>query len=194
MRSDEELVRECRRGDARAWEALVRRHQERILNLAYQFAGNREDAGDLAQEIFVRLYHKLAQYDSDRAFRTWFNSLARNLCIDFYRQRRQRPARHPLPVEEFHTLAASTEGPDRCVERRSEREFLLRAMDELATASREAIVLKDLQGHSVEEIAGMLSLPEGTVKSRLFRARIELAEAVVRLRQPAAAGGGERGL
>jgi len=193
-RSDEELVRECRRGDARAWEALVRRHQDRILSLAFQFTGDREEARDLAQEIFVRLYHKLDGFDAGREFRIWFNSLARNLCIDDYRRRRRLPPRHPRAVDEIATLAAGGEPPERRVERRSEREVLLRAMDGLGAASREAIVLKELQGHTIEEIAAMLRVPEGTVKSRLFRARIELAAAIVRLRQPVTAGGSEHGL
>jgi len=194
LRPDEELVQECRQGDARAWETLVRRHQDRMLNLAYQFTGNSEEARDLAQEIFVRLYCKLGHYDPARPFCTWFNSLARNLCIDHYRHRKQQPAIHAKPVEELTTLAADGAPPERRVEQRSEREFLMRAMNELGAISREAIVLKDLQGHTLEEIAGMLEVPIGTVKSRVFRARIELAEAVMRLRQAAATAGEGLGL
>ena len=89
LRTDEELVALCRQGDGRAWEALIRRHQDRILNLAYQFTSNREEARDLAQDIFIRLYRKLNQYQENRPFRTWFNSLARNQCIDRYRQRKR---------------------------------------------------------------------------------------------------------
>jgi len=189
VESDIELVRECLRGSSRAWESLVQRHQDRMLNLAYQFTGNREEARDLAQDIFVHLYHKLDRFDSARPFSIWLNSLARNLCIDAYRRRKQRPSAHARPVEEWRELAAAVPSPARRVEQRSESEFLARAMDELGEISREAIVLKDLQGHSIEEIATILGIATGTVKSRIFRARLELAEAVVRLRQATTGGG-----
>ncbi|MFH1143764.1 MAG: RNA polymerase sigma factor, partial [Candidatus Eisenbacteria bacterium] len=185
---------ECRQGNARAWEAIVRRHGDRMLNLAYQFTGDREEARDLAQEIFVRLYHKLDQYDPQRAFRTWLNSLARNLCIDHYRRRKMQPVTRAVPLDQILEISAPGEAADRRVEQRSEREFLLRAMDELGDTSREAIVLKDLQGHSIEEIAALLRVPIGTVKSRLFRARIELAQAVRRLQRVTSAVGGDSGL
>ena len=194
MRTDEQLVQVCRQGDARAWEELVRRHQDRILNLAYQFTGNREEARDLAQEIFVRLYRKIDRYDSSRSFKTWFNSLARNLCIDHYRQKRSQPSIHGTPVDEMGTLAAPVESPHRRAERRSESEFLMRAMDRLGEASREALVLKELQGHSIEEVAAMLELPVGTVKSRLFRARLELAQTITRMRHAVSNAGGSVGL
>ncbi|MCK4415337.1 MAG: sigma-70 family RNA polymerase sigma factor [Candidatus Eisenbacteria sp.] len=194
MQPDEQLVGRCRDGEARAWERLVRRHQDRILNLAYQFTGNREESRDLAQEIFVHLYRKLDQYDSRRPFRTWFNSLARNLCIDHYRRRRQAPPVVGTPVEEIIGLRSSIESPARRVERRDRRETLMRAMDSLGEVSREAIVLKELQGHNLDEIAAMLGVPIGTVKSRLFRARIELGRAILKLRQAVSIPEGDLGL
>jgi len=142
VRSDEELVALCRQGDGRAWEALIRRHQDRILNLAYQFTGNREEARDLAQEIFVRLYRKLNQYQEDRTFRTWFNSLARNLCIDRYRQRKRDRVVVGTPVEEFPHLAARTEPVDRRVIKREQKEMIMQALDTLSDISREAIVAR----------------------------------------------------
>ncbi len=181
LKRDEELVRLCKDGDARAWEKLIRGHQDRILNLAYQFTGNREEARDVAQEIFVRLYQKLPQYDSSRPFQTWFNRLARNMCIDRYRQRRRDRVLTVTPVEEMPNLPAHTEATDRRLERRERRELIQRGLENLGEVSREAIVLKDLQGHSLEEIAGMLGLPIGTVKSRVFRARMELGRVLLKL-------------
>jgi RNA polymerase sigma-70 factor (ECF subfamily) len=191
---DEDLIRLCKQGESWAWEYLVTAHQDRILNLAYQFAGNREEARDLAQEIFVRLYLRLDRYEQGRSFRTWFNSLARNLCIDHYRQRRQERRVVPTPVDEFTKLASSAPAPDQRVERRERKELLMRAMDTLSEISREAIVLKDLQEMTLEEIAEMLRLPIGTVKSRIFRARIELGRAIQKLQQATATSGGGVGL
>jgi RNA polymerase sigma-70 factor (ECF subfamily) len=192
--TDEQLIHLCREGDERAWERFIRRHQDRILNLAYQFTGNREEARDLAQEIFVRLYEKMNQYHSDRPFLTWFNSLARNLCIDHYRSRKRDRVLVDTPVDEFATLESHNEPTDRRLQRRERREFLLRAMDTLGDISREAIVLKDLQGHSLEEIATMLGLPIGTVKSRVHRARIELCGAIMKMQQAASQPEGSNGL
>jgi len=187
-REDEPLVRRCLEGDGRAWEALVLNHQDRILNLAFQFTGRREEAADLAQEIFVRLYTRLHQYDASRPFRAWFNSLARNLCIDHYRATR-RERRAGTSLSGMLHLAASDPSPDRRLEERERREIILAALDRLSGISREAIVLKDLQEMTLEEIARLLHLPIGTVKSRVFRARIELGRAILELRGATAAGG-----
>lgn len=181
MKSDEELILLCRKGHERAWESLIRRHQDRILNLGYQFMGNREEARDLAQEIFVRLYEKIDQYTPGRPFRTWFNSLARNLCVDRYRQRKRDRLVIQKPVEELGYLPSGGEKTDRRLERRERRECILQALGTLGEINREAIVLKDLQEHSLEEISEMLRLPMGTVKSRIHRARIELGRAILKL-------------
>jgi RNA polymerase sigma-70 factor (ECF subfamily) len=192
--TDEQLISLCREGDERAWERFIRRHQDRILNLAYQFTGNREEARDLAQEIFVRLYEKMDQYQSDRPFLTWFNSLARNLCIDRYRSRKRDRVLVETPVEEYTTLESSGESTDQRLLRRERREFLMSAMENLGEISREAIVLKDLQGHSLEEMATMLGVPIGTVKSRVHRARLELGGAILELQRATSQPEGSHGL
>ena len=181
MQTDEELITLCLERDARAWETLVRRYQDRMLNLAYQFTWNREEARDLAQEIFVRLYQSLHHFDPARSFRVWFFSLARNLCIDQYRRRRKDRLLSNTPVEEYRDLPAKAEPTDQALLVRERREILSRALDALGSLSREAIVMKDLQELSHEEMARLLEVPVGTVKSRVARARIELARALVRV-------------
>lgn len=194
VRPDEELVPACQAGDGPAWEALVKRHQDRVLNLAYQFTGDRDEARDLAQEIFVRLYLRLDQYDPARPFRFWFNSLARNLCIDHYRSRREKQRLATVALEAADRIAAPGPSPDRHLARREERDLILAALDALSAISREAIVLKDLQEMTLEEIARSLDLPIGTVKSRVFRARIELGRAILRRQSAGAVAGGGVGL
>jgi RNA polymerase sigma-70 factor (ECF subfamily) len=181
MKSDEELVVLCRQKDAHAWEALVRRHQTRVLNLAYQFTGDSTRAEDLAQEIFVRLYESLDHYQDGRPFQTWFNSLARNLCIDHYRKQRKDRNVVSKPVDEFYDLAADVESSDESVARRERRDILMLALDRLGEISREAIVLKDFQGMSHEEMAELAGVPIGTMKSRVSRARAELARIILKI-------------
>jgi RNA polymerase sigma-70 factor (ECF subfamily) len=194
VRPDEELVQACRDGDGPAWETLVKRHQNRVLNLAYQFTGDRDEAWDLAQEIFVRLYLRLDRYDRDRPFGSWFASLARNLCIDHYRSRRERQRSATVALEEAERIPCPSPAPDRRLEQREQRAMILGALDTLSATSREAIVLKDLQEMTLEEIAQALGLPLGTVKSRIFRARIELGRALLRLPGARATAGGGVGL
>ncbi len=181
MKTDEELVRLCQQRDAHSWQTLVDRHQDRILNLAFQFSGNRESARDLAQDIFVRLYESLGLYDPARPFQTWFNSLARNLCIDHYRKSRKDKAVVDPPVDEFGDLASDDEPTDRRLERREGKDLLLRALEQLGAISRDAIVQKDLQGLTHEEMASMEGVPVGTMKSRVSRARADLARILLKL-------------
>ncbi len=194
MKTDEELILECRAGNGASWETLIKRHQDRILNLAYQFTGNKEEARDVAQDIFVRLYMKKDHYLPGKPFKTWFNSLARNLCIDHYRRGVRDRAIVNTPVEEFVHLTADIETTDHRLHKRERKECVQSALRTLGEISREAIVLKDLQGHSLEEVAEMLVIPIGTVKSRVFRARIELGRAIMRLQQTQTQPEGSNGL
>ena len=165
-------------------------HQSRLWAFILAVTGK----ADLAQEIFIRLYKKLNQYQADRPFRTWFNSLARNLCIDRYRQRKRDRVVVNTPVEEFPHLTAKGESAERRVERREKRDLIMQALDTLSEISREAIVLKDLQEQSLDEIAAVLELPVGTVKSRVHRARIELTRALLKLRTVGTQPEGSNGL
>lgn len=181
MKTDEELFDLCRARDPHAWETLVRRYQDQVLGLSYQFCGQRDQARDLAQEIFIRLYQTMDQFQSGRSFRAWLLTLARNLCVDHYRRTRKERLRSERPLEEHRNLAANDEAPDSRLARLEREKALFHALDTLSATSREAIVMKELQNHSVEEMAELLGLPEGTVKSRLWRARLELARAILML-------------
>ena len=181
METDEELFELCRSRDARSWESLVQRYQDRMLGLAYQFCGRRDEARDLAQEIFIRLYRNMDQFEPGRAFRPWLYRLARNCCVDHYRRQRRERARTSEAPEAAHELPATGAGPDEELMRRERQATLARALDTLGTASREAIVMKDLQQCSLEEMTEMLGIPLGTVKSRISRARGELGRAILRL-------------
>jgi len=180
LRTDEELFDLCRQRDARAWELIVERYQSKILNLSYQFCGNKDEARDLAQDVFIRLYQTIDHYESGRTFKTWLYSMARNLCIDHYRRRKKDRRVVDTPVDEFRDLEGGGESQDRTLAKRERSDLLHKALDTLGTISREAIVMKDFQDLSLEEIARTLEVPVGTVKSRISRARVELGKAILR--------------
>lgn len=177
---DATLVERCRQGDDLAWEALVRRWQGRVYGLAWHYLGNAEDARDAAQEAFVRVYRQLGSFDGD-GFQAWLLRITRNLCLDQLRRRKTRP-----PLEELRAAeegdAAPTDAapsPEQAWLNGARRRVVHEALRRLNGPNREVILLKDIQGLKLGEVAGMLGLPIGTVKSRAHRARLELARQVI---------------
>ncbi len=169
------LLERCRQGNELAWEALVRTYQGRVYGLAIHYLGDAEEARDVAQEIFVRIFRNLGDCTDAGRFVPWMLRIARNACIDHIRRRKARPPARDLPVEEMHDLASSTPGPDDVLDEHARRELVHEGIQALGALNREIIVLKDIQGLSLDEIAHILEIPLGTVKSRCNRARLELA-------------------
>jgi RNA polymerase sigma-70 factor (ECF subfamily) len=183
----EQLLERCRQGDELAWEVLVRQHQGRICAIAYGYVGEQNEALDLAQDIFVRVYERLHTCIEADKFNGWLLSIARNACIDHLRRRKARPPRQDIPAAEMTDLAHGGPTPEDNLISSGRQRLVHRALQKLSEINREIIILKDIQGLPLEEISGMLGLPLGTVKSRSSRARVELAQAVVDLN-----GGPER--
>lgn len=171
------LARRAAAGHADAWDELVELYGDRLYNLALHFAGNRQEAEDLTQEIFLRLYTNLRQYRGDCPLVSWALRLSRNLCIDHYRRNRQE--RRSLRVSD-EILAHVPAGDDIHAEAqwREEVEAVHAALREMPEDMAEVVMLRDLQGWSLEEVGAFLEIPMGTVKSRLHRARLEVAERV----------------
>jgi RNA polymerase sigma-70 factor (ECF subfamily) len=182
---DSTIVERCLSGDDAAWEELVRIHSRRVYGLCYRFTGRDSDAQDLTQEVFLRIYRALGSFRSNEgSFTTWLTRLTRNLLIDHYRRTRNERITdsidEQLPrIEEGFT---STNRPDSAVAGREASELLQAALGKLSPELRETIVLRDLQDMEYREIAEVLSIPEGTVKSRLNRGRAELARLLKRYR------------
>ena len=177
---DEELVKRCRHGDRDAWETIVRRRHARIYNLAYRFTGRFDEAQDLTQEVFLKVYRTLHSYRPDSgSFETWMVRIARNHFIDNYRkfktERAKTGALEDHPTEAAISVTVRPEDPGRSLERRQTAERVHRLLALLPDDQREAVILRDLEELTYEEIADLLSLPMGTVKSRINRGRIELA-------------------
>jgi RNA polymerase sigma-70 factor (ECF subfamily) len=170
-----ELLDRCRAGDPLAWEALVRRFQGRVYGLSYFYLGHAEEARDLAQEVFVRLYQNLDRCTQDETFVPWLIQITRNAAVDRLRRIRSRPQGRSVPLDDVSDLIAETPSPVEDFERRRRRDLLHRALERLSHVNREIILLKEIQGLSLETIASIVKAPLGTVKSRSNRARIELA-------------------
>lgn len=182
LEHDSTVVERCLSGDDAAWEELVRVHSRRIYGLCYRFIGKDSEAQDLTQEVFLRVYRSLGSFrSSEGSFTTWLARLTRNLLIDHYRRTRNERVtdsiEDQLPGSEGRTEEKfkSTSRPESVVAGREAGELLQAALSRLSPELRETIVLRDLQEMEYREIADVLSIPEGTVKSRLNRGRAELA-------------------
>lgn len=181
-----DLLARCVAGETGAWEQIVRQFSRRIYNLCYRFTGRPDEAEDLTQEVFLRVFRTLKSYSpAQGTFATWITSLTRNLLIDHYR--RTRKDRLTASLEDERTgledKAASTPPPDRRVARRELSLLLQQALDRLSPDLREAVILRDLQELEYKEIQTILGVPEGTVKSRINRGRIELARLLKRTKE-----------
>jgi RNA polymerase sigma-70 factor (ECF subfamily) len=188
------LLRRCQTGDELAWEVLVRQHQGRVCSIALGYVGDQDEAFDLAQEIFVRVYDRLSTCTDPERFVPWLTSISRNACIDNLRRRKARPPRQDIPADEMHDLSSHGPTPEDDWLSNSRQRMVHRALDRLSAINREIILLKDIQGLPLEDIAGMLDLPLGTVKSRSSRARVELAQAIVDLGGGPAPGGAQEAI
>lgn len=182
--NDSDLLQRCRAGDQAAWRDLVARHTRRVFNVAYRFVGRVDEAEDLTQEVFIKVYQSLDRYrQSEGSFTTWLTTVARNQVIDNYRRRREEKRRRLENPEILDVIASPEEGPLRGLERDERVEFVRRGLRALPADLREPLILCDLQGLPYEEVASILRVPLGTVKSRINRGRLELARRLLGRRQ-----------
>jgi RNA polymerase sigma factor (sigma-70 family) len=182
------LIERCLSGDQSAWEAVVRQNWRKVFNVAYKFVGKHDEAEDLTQDIFLKIFKALGTFDRRANFQTWIISISRNLCIDHYRSVRKERQTIAREVDAGDLQPVSLDrGPYAAAEHQDLRVLLRQALQMLPATLRAAVVLRDLQELSYQEIADRLGLPEGTVKSRINRGRIELARQLKRLqdKQPA---------
>lgn len=187
------LIERCLGGDQVAWEQIVRQHWRKVFNLAYKFVGRHDEAEDLTQDIFLKIFKALKTFDRRANFQTWLISISRNLCIDHYRSVRKERETMARDVDASELVPVSRErGPHGELEQIDLKHLIRLALAELPPTLRQAVVLRDLQEFSYQEIADQLGLPEGTVKSRINRGRLELARQLKRLQarvpQPAPPG------
>jgi len=180
-----ELVRRCRAGDGAAWEEIVQTYSRRVYNLAYRFTSRADTAEDLTQDVFVRVYRSLEQYNPKQGdLQNWLMRLARNLIIDDYRKRQRAPQDEiadDLEDHKYHLRSAGS-SVQREMERRELGAQVQAGIDKLSADLRMCVILRDIEELSYQEIVDLLKIPEGTVKSRINRGRIELAKILRRMR------------
>ncbi|MGZ4874539.1 MAG: RNA polymerase sigma factor [Candidatus Angelobacter sp.] len=184
------LVRRCLAGDAAAWEEIVRLHNRRIYNLCYRFTNSPDDAQELTQEVFIRVYKSMGSYHIEKgAFTTWLTTLTRNLLVDHFRKSKQDRVTDSMDAglrenDDSLTLGDRLEDPrpnpdDRLASKETQK-MVQMALARISPDLREAVILRDLQDMDYKEIAQVLRVPEGTVKSRINRGRMELARLLSR--------------
>jgi len=182
---DAQLVVRCLAGDEAAWENLVKVHTRRVYSVCYRFTNNDGAAQDLTQDVFIRVFRTLGSFRSgEGSFGVWLSRLTRNLLIDYYRrsklERSSEPIEDQLLVLEQKTGAASR--TDHMLAGREASELLQGALQKLSPELREAVILRDIEEMEYKEIAQILTVPEGTVKSRINRGRAELGKLLRRRR------------
>jgi RNA polymerase sigma-70 factor (ECF subfamily) len=187
------LVRRCLQGDGHAWQQIVELQHRRVYGLCYRFTGSAGDAEDLTQDVFLKVYRNLKTFDIERgSFPTWLTTLTRNLLVDHFRRTRVEQTTHSLdagwegpegpssPAEKIRT-----EQPDplqNCMDRELQA-LVQQALLQVSPELREAVILRDLKDMDYKEIAEVLRIPEGTVKSRISRGRMELARLLERTKR-----------
>ena len=184
------LVRRCVSGDAAAWQDIVQQYHRRIYNICYRFSGSPDDAADLTQEVFIKMYRTLSTFDTSRAsFMTWVTTVTRNLLVDHFRKGKYDRITDSLDAtpgnqEDGLTLADQLEdgaaSPEARVRSQETQKLVHEALQRLSPELREAVILRDLQDLDYKDIAKVLNVPEGTVKSRINRGRTELARLLQR--------------
>jgi RNA polymerase sigma-70 factor (ECF subfamily) len=183
--ADSQMVERCLTGDQSAWEDLVKTHTRRVYSICFRFTGKENEAQDLTQEVFLRVFKTVRSFRSgEGSFAVWLARLTRNLLIDNYRRTKLERATDSIEdqlsvLEEKTALHSRTDG---LLAGREASELLQAALQKLSPELREAVILRDLEELEYREIANVLNVPEGTVKSRLNRGRAELARILKRYR------------
>lgn len=189
QRDTVELVALAKQGDMDAFEALILQHEKIVYNIAFRMMDGGEDVKDMAQEVFLKVYRNLERFDGKSAFSTWIYRIAVNTCIDEIRKRKGKQT-YSLDAElededgNYKKQFADEGGrPEEEMLRKELRGEVLAALETLSPEHKAAVILRDIRGYSYEEIAEMMQMPLGTVKSRISRGRAQLKEEILKIRE-----------
>ncbi len=177
--SDEELIARFQQGDQQAFDILVHRYKDQLLNFVYRFVGNRNDAEDIVQETFLRVYKNKHYYKEIAKFSTWIYTIAGNLAKTELRKRKRRKlfsVSNFMNEEKDYDIPDTERNPELEVDGTIKDDIIQKAIEKLPPKFKEVILLRDVQGFSYEEISQILNIPLGTVKSRVNRGRLKLQE------------------
>ena len=184
-----QVVRRCMDGDSGAWVELVKTHHRRVYGLCYRFTGNQDDAEDMTQDVFLKIYSNLSSFDTGRgSLQVWITTMTRNLLVDNFRRTRNQRATSSLDenwesaeeLKPVDRLVAGGPSPHESAAQKELAKMVQEALSRVSIELREAVILRDLQDLDYKEIAQVLGIPEGTVKSRISRGRAELARLLER--------------
>lgn len=175
-------ARKAANGDIDAFERLVRKYEKYVCTTVYSVVRNYDDSLDIAQEVFLKLYHNIGSFKEESSFSSWLYRIAKNSALDFLRKERNTRQNISLVTEssdgeEVQMEIADTSdksSPEASMLQKERNELLYSALNELSDEHKEIILLRDINGYAYEEITGILGIEQGTVKSRLFRARENL--------------------
>lgn len=188
-KGEKDLIRRAKRGELAAFEALILSHEKMVYNVALRMMNHSEDAKDLSQEVFLKAYKNIGNFDERSAFSTWLYRITMNTCIDEMRRRKGKQVyslEEELESEDGamqRQIADAGDTPEESLLRMEEKSEILQALDTLSAEHKSAIILREIRGASYEEIAEIMELPLGTVKSRISRARNQLKEEILRIRE-----------
>lgn len=177
--SDEQLIARFQLGDVQAYDLLVRRYKDQLLNFVYRFVGNRTDSEDIVQETFLRVYKNKHMYKEIAKFSTWVYTIAGNLAKTELRRRKRHKifsVSNFVNEERDYDIPDREHSPERKVDSTIQEDIIQKAIEKLPAKFREVIILRDIQGFAYEEISQILDIPLGTVKSRVNRGRLKLQE------------------
>ena len=195
---EKHILARARRGDLHAFEELVRLYEKRVYAVALRSSGSPEDAADITQEVFLRAWRSIESFRGDSGFSTWLFRITMNLCVDFARHKHAQPQTQPRGIGEEDSerpIPDTAPTPEEHLDNRELGRELAAALDEVSEEHRRIVLLRDVSGLSYTEIAEVLEISEGTVKSRLSRARIALRTVLLRRGNllPSAASNGTKG-
>jgi RNA polymerase sigma-70 factor (ECF subfamily) len=176
--TDLELIERCLNQDESAWEQIITRYKKKVFGIAYKFTGRFEEAEDLTQEVFFKVFKALHSYKKEQDFSWWLVSISRNACIDYYRSVKRERKIVSSDVNDLKNFKFQGLTPQGNMEAAERSRALRHSLSELPDDLRRVLILRDLQGLSYKEIADELNLAEGTVKSRIHRGRAELADKI----------------
>ncbi|MEP6714135.1 MAG: sigma-70 family RNA polymerase sigma factor, partial [Terriglobia bacterium] len=183
------LVRRAQAGDERAFQDIVERYQSKVFSIIHGIVRQRNDVEDIAQQVFAKVYFSIRNFDFRSSLITWIYKITVNECFDYLRKKKVRKLVYESDMSEDESRRVENSEPaldrgSRADSTLARRDYILKLMDKVSEEERQLLLLKEVEGYSVEELSGMLKMNENTIKVKLFRARQKLVKAAQRLDNP----------